>query len=75
MRLSFRVISPFVPLVEAVFLVLAFLDFPSWEVISGRSLKYLAGFGGSLRGKCCATLKRKWLNPLKVKTADYGSDL
>jgi hypothetical protein len=37
-------------LVDLVFLV-AFLDFPSWGVISGRSLKYLAGFGGSLREK------------------------
>jgi hypothetical protein len=27
------------------------LDLPSSEVISGRSLKYLAGFGDSLRGK------------------------
>jgi hypothetical protein len=30
---------------------LAFLGFPSWEVISDRSARYSAGFGGSLRGK------------------------
>jgi hypothetical protein len=46
-----RVISLFVPLVHLVFFVLAFFSFPPREVISGRSLEYSAGFGGSLREK------------------------
>jgi hypothetical protein len=33
------------------FVVLAFFGFPPWEVISGCSLRYSAGSGGSLRGK------------------------
>src|SRR5437016_1662292 len=33
------------------FLVLAFLGFPPWEVISGRSVRYLVKFCGALRGK------------------------
>jgi len=45
---------------------MAFFVFPSWEVISGRSLKYLAGFGGSLREKMlrdATSLKREALKP------------
>src|SRR5438876_10398762 len=34
-----------------LFVVLAFLGFPPWEVISGRSLLYSVEFGRSLRGK------------------------
>jgi hypothetical protein len=45
------VISPFVPLVDLVFLVVAFFDLLFVRIISGHSLMYLAGFGGSLRGK------------------------
>jgi len=37
------------------FVVLAFLGFLIWEVISGRSPRYSAGFGGSLRGKLKTT--------------------
>ena len=33
------------------FIVLAFLGFPPWEVISGRSLRYSVRFGRALRGK------------------------
>jgi hypothetical protein len=33
------------------FVVLAFFDFPSWEVSSGRSLMYCAKIGWLLRGK------------------------
>jgi uncharacterized membrane protein len=33
------------------FIVLAFLGFPPWEVISGRSLEYRTESGARLRGK------------------------
>jgi len=39
-------------LVDSVFVFWPSLIPRHWVVISGRSLWYLAGFGGSLRGKC-----------------------
>jgi hypothetical protein len=44
-------LTNFVFITVILSIVLAFLGFPPWEVISGRSLTYSAGFGDSLRGK------------------------
>ena len=49
-----------------LFLVLAFMISRCEKIISGRSLKYLAGFGGSLREKMvrdAESLKREALKP------------